>query len=465
MASRCFAAVLLVLALHSFVCAGAQGDKKDYGYNCPQGEDFTPISKEDLQALLEEDLKSKASESDTSGGEKKEELGLWSWLAHLNGAGSNLEESKGSERAAFAADVSGRRKGGMHKGKKGMHPLGTGMRPPGKGMHGKRPVIRPPVVPSPNSPGFRPDLVVAKDGTGQYLKVQAAINAASRGTESKRFVIYIKGGDYNEKCLIPYSKQWLLLVGDKGKTRIFYDDAAATLSGSSKTARSASVSILADDFMAVDITFENTYGWPNGREGSQAVAVLVNSDRAQFYGCTFMGHQDTLFSIAGTQYFYKCHIIGQVDFIFGNALALYHECLIEVINNAVNRYTAVAAQNRPSEDYNSGFVFLGGRLLGTGASFPEYGVLLGRTWGPWSTVVYTGVQMDCPVRPVGWDNMGQSDNENNAILLGYGNTGIGANMARWDIGRAASAAEITKYNGLQFIGGRSWVTIPSWWRA
>ncbi|KAF5203086.1 Pectinesterase [Thalictrum thalictroides] len=59
--------------------------------------------------------------------------------------------------------------------------------------------------------------VVAKDGSGDYLTVSAAIQAASGGG----FVIYVKAGVYNEK--IHTNKDGITLIGDgKYSTIIAY---------------------------------------------------------------------------------------------------------------------------------------------------------------------------------------------------------------------------------------------------
>ena len=60
-----------------------------------------------------------------------------------------------------------------------------------------------------------------------------------------------------------------------------------------------------------------------GGHGMQAVALRIDSDRAVFYKVKILGAQDTLLDNTGTHYFYKSHIRGSVDFIFGSAKSLY----------------------------------------------------------------------------------------------------------------------------------------------
>ena len=57
------------------------------------------------------------------------------------------------------------------------------------------------------------DLVVAKDGTGNFTTVQAAINAAPTG-RTVPYTIFIKNGKYRERVTIPATKPFLQLTGE-----------------------------------------------------------------------------------------------------------------------------------------------------------------------------------------------------------------------------------------------------------
>lgn len=67
------------------------------------------------------------------------------------------------------------------------------------------------------------DIVVAKDGSGRYNSVAAAVAAGTRmrRRKGKRLVIYVKSGVYSETVNIPNSMDDVTLIGDgKGKTII-----------------------------------------------------------------------------------------------------------------------------------------------------------------------------------------------------------------------------------------------------
>ena len=62
---------------------------------------------------------------------------------------------------------------------------------------------------------------------------------------------------------------------------------------------------------------------PRGTIGRQAVALRITGDTAAFFGCSFLGAQDTLYDHTRCHYFKDYYIEGSVDFIFGNGLSLY----------------------------------------------------------------------------------------------------------------------------------------------
>jgi pectin methylesterase-like acyl-CoA thioesterase len=205
---------------------------------------------------------------------------------------------------------------------------------------------------------FGYDAVVAKDGTGDYTTVQAALNGAPTG-RTMPWVIFIKNGIYYEKDTVPSNKPFMQLIGESVSGTIITFDAGASVNkpgggGTYGTLGSATFSINATDFSAMNITFANSYG-----DGTQAVAVAASADRATFCNCRFLGNQDTLYTRgSGTpkQYFRNCYIDGNVDFIFGNAIAVFDSCVIyaKTRTNAGSSY--ITAANTP-QGQAYGYVF------------------------------------------------------------------------------------------------------------
>ena len=225
------------------------------------------------------------------------------------------------------------------------------------------------------------DLTVAKDGTGNYTTVQAAIDAAPAGRTAV-FSIFIKNGRYREVVTVPANKPFIQLVGESvGNTVLTYNNSAGTLVNGVAlgTQNSASVTVNAPDFSALNLTFENSFG--EASSGGQAVALLVNADRAAFRNCRFLGNQDTLYLKGnGTphQYFLNCYIEGNTDFIFGSAAALFETCNIYAKNKATASTSFIAVPNTPAGQA-FGFVFKGCNVTGHSvAGGTAYD--LGRPW-------------------------------------------------------------------------------------
>lgn len=114
----------------------------------------------------------------------------------------------------------------------------------------------------------------------------------------------------------------LVLVGDgMGKTVITGDRNADTPGVS--TFNTATVGVLADGFMARDLTIANTAG----PDAHQAVAFRSTGDRTVLDAVELLGHQDTLYAHAMRQFYTRCRVSGTVDFVFGNSAALLHDTL------------------------------------------------------------------------------------------------------------------------------------------
>lgn len=64
------------------------------------------------------------------------------------------------------------------------------------------------------STSIKANVVVAKDGSGNYQTVQSAINAAAARRSTGRFIIYVKRGVYRENIQVDNNNNDIMLVGD-----------------------------------------------------------------------------------------------------------------------------------------------------------------------------------------------------------------------------------------------------------
>lgn len=267
------------------------------------------------------------------------------------------------------------------------------------------------------------NFVVAQDGSGDFTTVQAAINAVPDYRKAGPTRIYIKKGIYKEKIVIAESKQGVQLIGEDGAV-LTYDDYAQkpNIFGEGKgTSGSGSIYIFGPDFMAENITFENTSG-PVG----QAVACHVAGDRAVFRRCRFLGFQDTLYTFGENtrEYYEDCYIEGTVDFIFGKATAVFNRC--ELRSKRTGGFLTAPAT---PQGCNYGYVFYDCKL--TADEDVEAGsVWLSRPWRPYGKTVFIRCEMGQHIRPEGWNNWGKTDNERTAYYAEYQCYGKGADTSR-----------------------------------
>ncbi|KAH0661042.1 hypothetical protein KY290_027011 [Solanum tuberosum] len=111
-----------------------------------------------------------------------------------------------------------------------------------------------------------------------------------------------------------------------------------------------STAVVGQGFVAVNITFSNTAGAIN----HQAVAVRNGADLSTFYSCSFQGYQDTLYVHSLRQFYRECDIYGTVDFIFGNAAAVFQNSNIYPKLPLQNQFNAITAQGRTDPNQNTG---------------------------------------------------------------------------------------------------------------
>jgi len=277
-------------------------------------------------------------------------------------------------------------------------------------------------------------VTVARDGSGEFKSVQAAINAVAGPA-----LIHIKPGKYKEQLTIDKARN-LTLCGDDPKTTILTFDRNVKNGGS--LADNASVRVSANDFSAANLTFENSSPLGVG----QAVALVASGQHQQFVNCRFVSYQDTLYTKSGTQYFRDSFIQGNTDFVFGAASAVFENCQI---HSASQGSAVTAPSTEPGTAY--GLVFLGGRLTAA-SGVPARSVALGRPWRPNGAAAFLNVSLGGHIRPEGWVEM-SGNPVRGARFSEYRSTGSGANPgARASGTRQLSDSEAKRYTVSNVLG-------------
>ncbi len=268
------------------------------------------------------------------------------------------------------------------------------------------------------------DFVVAKDGSGDFFTVQEAVNAAPDYCKQDETRIRIRKGIYEEKVTIPANKEKLHLTGEDAMTTVITWADYATKIGPTGyplgTSATSTVFLHANDFLAENLTFENTSG--SSKEVAQACAITVNGDRVAFINCRFVANQDTVYTFGPgqRQYFRGCHIEGTTDFIFGFSSAWFEDCDILSKKNSY-----VTAASTP-EGQKYGYVFRNCRLYHDDATSRVY---LGRPWRPFAKTVFIHCELGDHILKEGWHNWNKKDAEKTSFYAEYGNSGPGAASA------------------------------------
>ncbi len=268
-----------------------------------------------------------------------------------------------------------------------------------------------------------------------FPTIQMALDHAPQPGPGGRLTIEIAPGVYHERVIITQNRPRTTLLGMGASPADVEITASENAKEAGGTFFSSTVEAYGPGFEADNLTFENDAG----RTG-QAVAITVRSDRAILKKCRFIGDQDTLFADFGRQYYVDDYIEGGVDFIFGNAAAVFDDSEIHII-----RPGYLTAQSRTSPDQATGYVFLHARI--TAADLDGRDFFLGRPWRDYSRVVFLDSAMPASLSPQGWSTWSKGATLLHAFYAERGSTGPGARIDS----RIAGSHQLTAKEAAQFM--------------
>ncbi|KAJ8759593.1 hypothetical protein K2173_007224 [Erythroxylum novogranatense] len=307
---------------------------------------------------------------------------------------------------------------------------------------------------------FRVSYTITVDalGKGNFTSIQNAVNSIP-DNNAKWIQIQVSPGKYIlsasvlhmhsfEKVVIPQTKPCIFINGgDRMTTSLEWSDGQ-------EQPTSATFLSLADDIVVKGLAIKNNYNLQVSmeRERKRCNAVKISGDRRAFYGCSFLGVQDTLYDHSGRHYF---RIDGCVDFIYGHAESIYENSLIYYNGGKYIPRLAgfITAQGRQSEEDQNGFVFKNCTFHGTGTTY------LGRAWGPFSTVIIDNSTIWEGVVPQGWNASNQIGKEEIFDRLSVlDNISLGSNTSKrvsWM--KKLSPSQLEKYIDMSCINSDGWL--------
>jgi pectinesterase len=168
-------------------------------------------------------------------------------------------------------------------------------------------------------PQERANLIVAKDGTGNFKTIAEAINSAPEQNE-KTFIILVKNGTYNEKLFV--TKSNIAIVGeDRDSTRIVFAELRRNWLAESNRTDWGSGTINIDStvigFILANLTVHNNYGSLHGDHDHQ-FAIRGWGTKIVFLNCNIIadgGDTVALWHPNGMYYHSNCYFAGWVDYV------------------------------------------------------------------------------------------------------------------------------------------------------
>ncbi|ESW17100.1 hypothetical protein PHAVU_007G210300 [Phaseolus vulgaris] len=300
-----------------------------------------------------------------------------------------------------------------------------------------------------------PNVIVAKDGSGDYKTVLDAINSYPKNQQG-RYIIYVKAGTYDEYITVDKKKPNLLIYGD-GPTKTIITGNKNVVDGF-RTMRSATFATVGDDFIAKSMAFENTAGAVK----HQAVALRVQGDRSVFYDCAMHGYQDTLYTHAHRQFYRNCEISGTVDFIFGYGTTLIQNSKIIVRKPDANQQNIIVADGTDQKNMPTGAVLQNCEIVAAPELEPQkktFKSYLARPWKAYSRAIFLENTISDVIQPDGYLPWNGNMFLDTCYFAEYQNTGAGADVkARVKWGRGVlSKADASKFTADTWLQANTWL--------
>ena len=321
---------------------------------------------------------------------------------------------------------------------------------------------------------------VSTEREGAYRSISEALEAADQlySDTERPVTIRVDPGEYCERVEI--RRPHVTIEGETADSVRIVGSLCAKMpsedgsgvDGTLGTFRTYTVLVDADDVRLENLTIVNDAG--DGREVGQAIALYADGDRLVVDACCITGRQDTLFlgplppheakpggfigpkqyapRRVGRQYFRRCRIEGDVDFIFGGARAYFEGCEIRSLNRDMDVNGYVTAASTPEgEPY--GFVFHGCSFTAPDDVAPD-SVYLGRPWREWAQTVLIDCWLGQHIKREGWWDWAKPAAHERAHYAGaslHGPANDAENWAPW--AHELDATATTRYAREQVLSG------------
>ncbi len=256
--------------------------------------------------------------------------------------------------------------------------------------------------------------------------LQTILDACENGD-----VILLGEGIFRQK--IEIDTDGITIIGRGNKTVLIGDDYAKKLDDKGvefNTFRTYTVAVCANGVTLKNLRIENDAHDSPHKGQEVAISVCGNNFVAQ--NCTFVSEQDTVFcgplpddlidrydgflknklrkKGSCKQLFYKCKIVGTVDFVFGCADALFEECDIVSLTDGRTGFVAAPAH---SAEQQIGFVFVRCNFV-CDTKMPVNTVFLARPWRDFGKASFVDCHYEPHVKEEGFDKWNDTSRDRTA---------------------------------------------------
>ncbi|GKU06440.1 unnamed protein product [Fusarium langsethiae] len=293
-------------------------------------------------------------------------------------------------------------------------------------------------------------VLVSVDGekSGSYSSLTDALKSLPKDSTSQ--VIFIYPGTYEEQVPSINRLGPITIIGytetEPGKTytsnQVTITQAkglsvSGTIPAGRNNADTATIATASTKIAFYNVKFINTDNLDGATPSYVTLAASVYGDKIGFYGCSFIGWQDTLLTgaTAGYQYYESSYIEGAIDFVWGYSKAYFKGCTLA----AKRAKSAITAQSRRDSNAIGGYIFDQCLFTEVASATTDLTgqVYLGRPYSAYALVVIKNSFLDSSIHPAGWKVWSSTDPRTDHITFAeYANEGPGS----WEKNSAAREA-------------------------
>lgn len=172
----------------------------------------------------------------------------------------------------------------------------------------------------------------------------------------------------------------------------------------------------------------------------------------------------TLLAHSYRQFYRHCTISGTVDFITGNAAAVFQNCKLVIRKPLEDQQCVITAQSRVNDKEPSGFVLQNCTVMADPIYHPLHEknkAFLGRPTKKNSRTIFMQSYLGDSIAPEGWtSSLRGSFGQDTCVLGEFENRGPGAPLSgrvNWRGFREVTKKEAGNYTPANFFGGNRWI--------